>query len=315
MFTHEKSARAAGTARPHHDTSRVNYQGTAGHEIGLGVIRLWRRVGRRVTRRPAASAAVAVAVAFLIAACSPAGSSSSAHSAASSSPASAARLTITSTLEGHTSLPHRIYWQATPSVPGADVSKVDFLIDGKVYWVEYNAPYFYGGNYNYLVTSFLTPGPHTFTVKVVTTTGQTARQTVTATVPVAPAPPAALAGTWWNFQQQTPGSPPTGYWRLVVSSAGWRIYDTAGTGDMLDVVYPSPGQLVFQTGMATGHPLYGTASQTGGFDLNGWCSNDPGTPVRYHWSVTAHGLSLQYEGGQPCPGFNAFMTSAWSRTR
>jgi hypothetical protein len=28
--------------------------------------------------------------------------------------------------------------------------------------------------------------------------------------------------------------------------------------------------------MATGHPLYGTGSQTGGLDLNGWCSNDPG---------------------------------------
>ena len=105
------------------------------------------------------SAAVAVALAFLAAACSPAGGSSSARPAAGSSPASAARLTITSTLAGHTSLPHRIYWQATPSVPGTDVSEVDFLIDGKVYWVEYNAPYFYGGNYNYLVTSFLPPGP------------------------------------------------------------------------------------------------------------------------------------------------------------
>jgi hypothetical protein len=265
-----------------------------------------------------AACLLSVSLVCVTAACSPAGSSSSAHSAASSSPAAAAPLTITSTLAGRTSLPHRIHWQATPSVPGADVSEVDFLIDGKVYWVEHNAPYFYGSDGNYLVTSFLTAGPHTFTVKVVTTTGRTASQTVTATVPVAPAPPAALAGTWWNFQRQgnpASGSPPTGYWRLVVSPAGWRIYDTAGTGDMLDVVYPAPGQLVFQTGMATGHPLYGTASQPVGFDLNGWCGNDPGTPVRYHWSVTAHGLSLHYEGGQPCPGFNGFMTSAWSRVR
>jgi hypothetical protein len=315
MFTCEKPAPAVGLAQPHSDASHVSYQGTAGHGAGLGVIRFWRQSRRRVTRLPVAAAAVAVAVAFLIAACSPAGSSSSAHSAASSPPASASRLTITSTLAGHTSVPHRIFWQATPSVPGADVSEVDFLIDAKVYWVEHSAPYFYGGDDNYLVTSFLTAGPHTFTVKVVTTTGQTASQTVTATVPVAPAPPAALAGTWWNFQQQPSGNPPTGYWRLVVSQAGWRIYDTAGTGDMLDGVYPSPGQLVFQTGMATGHPLYGTASQPGGFDLNGWCNNDPGTPVRYHWSITAHDLSLRFEGGQPCPGFNAFMTSAWSRTR
>jgi hypothetical protein len=256
-----------------------------------------------------------VLVMALASGCSAAGSAPSANSDASSAPASAAPLTITSTLEGHASLPHRIYWQATPSVPGADVSEVDFLIDGQVYWVEHNAPYFYGGNDNYLVTSFLTPGPHTFTVKVVTTTDRKASQTVTATVPVAPEPPTALAGTWWNFQQQTPGSPPTGYWRLVVTQAGWRIYDTAGTGDMLDVVYPSAGQLVFQTGMATGHPLYGTASQSVGLDLNGWCNNDPGTPVRYRWSVSARGLTLRYEGGQACPGFNGFMTSAWTRTR
>jgi hypothetical protein len=205
-------------------------------------------------------------------------------------------------------------------VPNSDVARVDFVIDGKVYWVEHNAPYFYGSDGNYLVTSFLTPGLHRFTAKVVTTTGQTASQTVTATVPAAPAPPAALAGTWWSFQRQdtaVSGSPPTGYWRLVISKAGWRIYDTAGTGDMLDVVYPAAGQLVFQTGMATGHPLYGTANgdQPHFLDLNGWCSNDPGTPVRYTWSATTLGLSLQYATGQPCPGFNAFVTSAWSRTR
>jgi hypothetical protein len=80
-------------------------------------------------------------------------------------------------------------------------------------------------------------------------------------VPVASLPPAAIAGTWWTFQQGA-GSPPAGYWRLVVGKAGWRIYDTAGTGDMLDVIYLTPGLLVIQTGMATVHPLYGTLRAT-----------------------------------------------------
>jgi hypothetical protein len=51
---------------------------------------------------------------------------------------------VTSTLDGHAALPHRIHWQAFPSVPAADVSEVDFLIDGKLGWVEHHTPYFYG---------------------------------------------------------------------------------------------------------------------------------------------------------------------------
>lgn len=273
------------------------------------------RAARSALRR----ASLAVTLGLLVSACSSSGSSPAAGSGTPNASRSSAPLTVNSTLEGHAVLPHRIHWQALPSVPGADVAEVDFLIDGQVFWVEHNAPYYYGGDDNYLVTSFLTPGPHTFTVKVITAADQSATQTVTATVPVAPAPPAALTGTWWTFQSGGPsgsGSPPAGYWRLVVSSADWRIYDTAGTGDTLDVIYPAPGVLVFQTGMATGHPMFGTQQGApGALDLNGWCNNDPGSPVRYHWSVTAGRLSLQYVTGQACQGFNGFMTSAWSRTR
>lgn len=146
-------------------------------------------------------------------------------------------------------------------------------------------------------------------MKVVTVDGKTATDTVTATVLVAPAPPPALAGTWWSFQEQGPpgtNSPPTGYWRLVISKVGWQMYDTAGTGDLLDVAYLSAGLLEVRTGMATGHPKY---------DLNGWCSNDPGLPVRYRWSVTPKVLSLRFVGGTACPGFNAFVTAAWTRTQ
>jgi hypothetical protein len=50
---------------------------------------------------------------------------------------------VTSTLDGHTTLPHRIHWQAFPSGPSFDVSEVDYLIDGKQLWVEHNAPYYY----------------------------------------------------------------------------------------------------------------------------------------------------------------------------
>ena len=81
--------------------------------------------------------------------------------------------TVTSTLDGKTVLPLRIRWQAHPQhVPLAQIREVDYLIDGRRAWVEHHPPYFYGsneGNYgNWLVTSFLSPGVHRFTVRAVT---------------------------------------------------------------------------------------------------------------------------------------------------
>jgi hypothetical protein len=109
-----------------------------------------------------AGLAGAVATATLaIAACSP----GHATAVGSNSPhAAGARFGVTSTLDGRSTLPHRIHWQAFPK-PSASVTEVDFLIDGKQFWVEHNTPYFYGDDGNYLVTSFLAPGPHAFAVR------------------------------------------------------------------------------------------------------------------------------------------------------
>src|SRR5690348_9885266 len=148
---------------------------------------------QRTGRRPTSRLGLLALAAMLAAACSPAAAGG--HATASPTRARA-RLTVTSTLDGHTALPHRIHWQAFPSGPPLDVSQVDYLIDGRQLWVEHAAPYFYGSDGNYLVTSFLKPGEHTFTVRVIGSAGQTATDSVTATVPPAPAPPAALAGTW-----------------------------------------------------------------------------------------------------------------------
>jgi hypothetical protein len=61
--------------------------------------------------------------------------------------------TVGSTLDGKTALPHRIHWTAHPTLPASRLNGVDFLIDGKVRWVEVNAPYTYGDDGNWLVTS------------------------------------------------------------------------------------------------------------------------------------------------------------------
>lgn len=227
--------------------------------------------------------------------------------AASANPSD--RLSIKSSLTGHATLPHRIPWVATPSVPPDQISEVDFLIDGRLRWVERHAPYYYGDDGNFLVTSFLRFGPHTFTVKATTIGGRTASTTVRANVIAAPAPPSALAGSWKRFLKQSdPSAPPSGYWHLVINRVGWKIYDTSGGANLLDVAYPKSSLLEVRTGMATGHDQ--VAGAAGDQDLNGWCNNEPGKPVRYRWSVRGSKLHLRYASGRACPGFTQFLTDA-----
>jgi hypothetical protein len=241
----------------------------------------------------------------------PASGTTSSDTHTTSSPSPTDRLSLGSSITAHAALPHRIRWIATPSVPADQISEVDFLIDGRRRWLEHNPPYYYGHDGNFLVTSFLSPGSHSFTVKATTMTGKSASTTVTANVQAAPPPPRALAGTWKRFKKQTdPSAPPSGYWRLVINQVGWRIDDTSGGGNMLDVAYLSPGLVEVRTGMATGHDTVvgGGADE----DLNGFCNNGPGMPARYRWSVTDSRLRFRYISGHACPGFTPFLTgTAW----
>lgn len=230
-------------------------------------------------------------------------------SALAATPTGKGAFTVRSTLDGKKVLPHRIHWVARPRIPSSKVAAVYFLIDGKKRWVEHNTPYYYGDDGNYLVTSFLKPGRHTFTVKVFTFGGRHASDTVKARVLAAPAPPAELAGTWKAFfPASNPGAEgtPAGNWKIVINSVGWRIHDTAGTGDLLDVAYLSPGVVKVRTGIATGHPK---------FDGNGWCENSPGSPARYRWTMGSAGLRFIWVSGSKQCGFSTFLTqpTAWTR--
>lgn len=91
---------------------------------------------------------------------------------------------VSSTLDGRKVLPLRIHWIAGPHIRSAKVEEVDFLIDGKVRWIEHKAPYVYGGddeghNQGFLITTWLRPGKHR-TVRVTNTRGLKAADTVIA---------------------------------------------------------------------------------------------------------------------------------------
>ena len=257
------------------------------------------------------------ALMLMLAACSSSGGSSASSptpgSSVKTTPSGPPAISVTSTLDGHTALPHRIHWEATPTP--TDVSEVDFLIDGKQMWVEEHPPYDYGDDGNYLVTSFLKPGKHEFTVRAIGLEGQTAKDSVTATVPKAPSPPAALAGSWNGFRPPSPDGAPGGTWQLVINKVGWRIYEPKKTGaNLIDVAYLSRGLVEIRTGMATGHDERASPGQSD-FDLNGWCNNEPGSPARYRWSVNGTHLSLKFAGGHPCEGFTKFLTDSWTRSK
>lgn len=256
---------------------------------------------------------------LVVAACSSPGRADrnkSAMTGQTASPAAApAKLSVTSTLDRHTALPIRIHWQAFPSASATDVSEVDFLIDGKLGWVEDKKPYFYGSDGNWLVTSFLTPGEHSFTVRVITTDGHTATDTVNASAAAPPAPPVALRGVTWTRQvtaadvrKATSGQPPPpGRWRLQISPTGWQLHDPTGGGLLFDVGYGPTGSLQIRPTIE--YPPYPN-SNDGGF-----CQDrDPLWAWTYSVGDNGKTLTLRSVGHDPCGDRIAILGGTWRRT-
>lgn len=229
---------------------------------------------------------------------------------------------VASTLDGKTVLPHRIHWLVFPG-PRTQVREVAFLVDGKLRWVEHGAPYSYSDDGGYLVTSWLSPGLHRFTVRVLTTTGRTGTDTVIARAVPAPAPSPELAGTWQRKILNTVADPhgdgdaPAGTWRLVFDRR-W-IQDRApgrwnpttspktGFGGIVDNDWV-PGAKTFEIAGAVTTGIVGDKDAEGGW----WCA--PGGPVaRYSWSVSDDRLTLAPIGVDACYQRGAVYTGEWTR--
>jgi hypothetical protein len=228
-------------------------------------------------------------------------------------------LTITSTLDNQTTLPHRIQWVAMPSVSEDQVSEVDFLIDGQLAFVENHEPYTYGRDGNYLVTSFLTPGEHNFTVRVVTVDDQSAESTVQATVEAAPSPPDGLANTSWTREmtasdrQKATSSepPPSGIWGLDINSVGWNISYVSEdperkTPQGFDVEYQSEGMVELRPTIE--RPVFPN-------DFGGSICEEPDTPFLWSYTISDDGttLTLHPVGQDPCGDRVAILEGIWTR--
>jgi hypothetical protein len=276
--------------------------------------------GRMAAGRRIKPAAVVVAVILVLSACSGAGPASatpgpsaslpppaSASVAASASPpppspsdsASATALSVASTLAGLADLPRRVHWEAKPV---GSVTEVDFLIDGQLAWVEHNAPYFYGDDGNWLVSSFLTPGPHVFVTRAVGPGGQTAAETVNAKVAAAPAPPADIAGHW---TRSTTGRT-SGVWSVTINSIGWLFDDPQGGGQSQDVEYPAKGRITTHAFIA--EPPFPNPR-------NGSFCGDPIDPDgTFSYMVSADGRTLTVTAAAPLCYQDAF-EGTWARAR
>jgi hypothetical protein len=221
---------------------------------------------------------------------------------------------VTSTLDGKTVLPLRIHWIGQPQVTLSKIKEVDFLIDGRLGWVEHKAPYVYANDGNWLVTSFLAPGKHTFTVRTITTDGRKSNDTVHARVVAAPAPPAPLAGKWErtitadDVKKATSGQPPPpGLWKIQIASKGWVMTDPQNGGGIFDVGYLSASKLQMRPTIEA--PPFPNPSN------GGFCDDtDPLSTWTVAVSSDGKAMSLNPAGHDPCGDRAAILQGTWTRT-
>lgn len=275
----------------------------------------------------------AVAAALGVVTLAVSGCSSSSNSSPSGSTVGHSRspgtIAVSSTLDGHATLPHRITWQATPSIPADRVEEVDFLIDGRLVWVEHQAPYIFGGDDNganrgSLITTWLSPGPHVFVARVIDTAGRPASNTVNASVPPAPQPPPALRGVWTRVITARDiakiaqdggysGSPPPGRWELAFDKIGAWELDAAGSGRASQMTVRGHTFTIYAPIQMA--PIVNDNTTTSAYGHHGLGGQDctPDGPFgTYRWSRSANRLNLAvvHDG---CPNRAVIWDGVWTR--
>jgi hypothetical protein len=235
-----------------------------------------------------------------------------------------AAFTIRSSLDGKTVLPHRIRWIAYPSAPVL-FPGVEFLIDGKVVFANRLVPFAFGADgrdeatrtvrTGYLVTSWLSPGKHEFTVRARRNPDRaTATKTMVARVLPASAPRAQLTGTW---QRDLPTAVPPdrnvlyrsvtaqpGTYRITVDRRFIRMSGPAPRKHIKIDYVAGPATLTIRGPVWTGDPNEGAVC-------------DPwGPETTYSWSVSDDTLTLaQASSADGCKQRGAIVTGEWTRVK
>ena len=255
---------------------------------------------------------------------------------AAAAPAHHATLKVTSTLDGKTVLGRRVVWTvSTPGTPRSALTSgaISFLIDGKIRGFTGAVPGTYPDKGGYLVTTWLTPGLHTFTARVRAKSGEIVDDTVKAKVLPAAGPPTALAGTWQRVVTDVSGMPkpgsagnptdtitPVGKWTLVFDKR-WIQSRFPGKFDPQTVAKTNDGIILdndWTPGATTFQALGGVQFKVPqDIDAEGgaWCN--AGGPVgTYTWSVSGETLTLAPKGGSdPCSIRGFIWAGDWTRVK
>jgi hypothetical protein len=199
-----------------------------------------------------------------------------------------ASFTVTSSLDGKTVLPVRSHWIAYPKVDPSQgqVGQVDYLIDGYHSWTAHSAPWYFGDNGNWLVTTILKPGVHTFTVRALTADNQVAIDKFQARVTAPPHPPARFAGRWTRAGRT-----------LWIAKDGWVI----GPNQAVDVQYLPNGNVVLGT-LIIDRPEQTPA-----------CGPNPRQNYKVTLSAGDKRMQLAPVGGDSCGIRAATFKGAWTR--
>jgi hypothetical protein len=198
-------------------------------------------------------------------------------------------LTVTSSLDGKAVLPLRSHWIAYPKIDPSQgqIAEVDYLIDGFHAWTAHSSPWYYGDKGNWLVTSILKPGLHTFTVRAVVSADKVAIDKFQARVIAPPRPPAKLAGSWTRASRT-----------LLILKTGWGV----GSNQFFDVHYLANGNALI------GPEIVDRPEQPP------TCGADP--PHAWKVALAAGGRRMQLRpiGSDQCSDRVAALKGAWTRT-
>jgi hypothetical protein len=196
--------------------------------------------------------------------------------------------TVTSSLDGKTVLPVRSRWIASPQLDPSQgqVAEVDFFIDGYHAWTAHSSPWYFGDNGNWLVTTILPPGLHTFTVRAVVPPDKVAVDKFQARVLSPPKPPAMLAGSWSRAGRT-----------LLIAKTGWTI----GPNQIFDVRYLANGSVVL------GPEIVDRPEQPP------TCGANPPQGWKVVLSARAKRMQLRPIGSDPCRARLAALKGTWTR--